>query len=355
MKEIELQVTDFNEFTKFLGLFSILQPACQVTINRSGIEVFGKFLSGRCDLFSNSVSISPMCIDAPESITIFITDLKKFLYTLGMLEKYYDMSDSSLFLTQDIRFMVGEDASYFRISSKKYTIKFQLSSNAIVKTSLGDASNYKLSCTKYATAAHAAFLNGKDILSELNFLVAFKTDKKRIANVSSLLSTLNNADDVKIKLEIPEQVTIETDLTDSSASSMTAMPNTLYAILADNQKLITSRLGNKVCAVLGDITNLHADYRNYCRVDSLTENFVYLLTTEQLKLVSAIISSFAPAVVKPVKKSKKAAGEEIPPEQPEGNLEIGISKINLMHLNLISQNQNCTSEFYVSLIGRNAD
>ena len=359
MKEFELQINDFNEFTRFLNLFAILQPTAQMTVRDGGIEIFGKFLSGRCDLFSTSISLSPLALEKPENgITVFFADLKKFIYTIGILGRYYDLADNSPFLTKEITFHVAADASYIRIASRKYTIKYQLSSNAVVRSTLGDAATTILPCSKYATAAHNAYSNGKSIIDETQPLLAFKTGKKRIGNIAPLLSTLTSSDNVMVKLELPEQVAIEPDLGgEGNGGKAFVVPNTLYAVISDTQRLIATKLGNKVCVEVGNITKLDPEYKSHCRVDSLTENFVFLMTTEQLKLISTIISSFAPPDVKApkAKKVKKGTqGEEEPTIQPQNEdsgIEVSISKVNLIHLNLISCLNGCTSEFYISMIG----
>ena len=364
MKEFDLQVNDFNEFSRFLNLFAVLQPTAQMTIKDSGIEIFGKFLSGRCDLFGTSVSLSPLILESEKpanGVTVFFADLKKFIYTIGILTRYYDLSDNSPFLTKEIALYVASDASYIRIASRKYTIKFQLSSNAVVRSTLGDSATTVLPPSKYAVAAHTAYSNGKSIVEETQPLLAFKTGKKRIGNIAPLLSTLTSSDNVMVKLEIPEQVAIETELGgEGNGGKAFVVPNTLYAVISDTQRLIATKLGNKVCVEVGNITNHASDYKEHCRVDSLTENFVFLMTTEQLKLISALISSFAPAEVKvkAPKKSKKGdafaqALDEptVAPQQEDGGVEISISKVNLLHLNLISSANGVTSEFYISMIG----
>ena len=366
MKEYELQVNDFNEFVKFLNLFSTLQPSAQMTIKKDGIEIFGKFLSGRCDLFSNSVCLSPMLSQEstiPETgVTVFFADLKKFIYTIGILERYYNLSDNSPFLTKEICLFVAADSSYVRIASRKYTIKFQLSSNAVVRNSLGDAPTTKLACSKYAAAAHNAYCDGKNIVEETQPLISFKTGKKRIGNIAPLLSTLTSSDNVMIKLELPEQVAIEPELGgEGNGGKAFVVPNTLYAVVSDTQRLIATKLGNKVCVEVGNITRLDTEYKNFCRVDSLTENFVFLMTTEQLKLISSLISSFAPAEAKApkAKKSKKSDPFAQAMDEPtvvqtseDAAIEISISKVNLLHLNLISTPGNGVgSEFYISMIG----
>lgn len=360
MKEFNLKVNDFNEFTRFLNLFAVLQPTAQMTIKDGGIEIFGKFLSGRCDLFSNSVTLAPLAQDKPANgITVFFADLKKFIYTLGILGKYYDLSSNSPFLTNEISLYVAADASYFRIASRKYTIKFQLSSNAVVRSTLGDSATTVLPPSKYASIAHNAYSSGKSIIDEIQPLLAFKTGKKRIGNIAPLLSTLTSSDNVMIKLEIPEQVAIETELGgDGNDGKAFVVPNTLYAVISDTQRLIATKLGNKVCVEVGNITSLASEYKEHCRVDSLTENFVFLMTSEQLKLVSTLVSAFAPPDVKPQKPKKSKKGEQpkeeeepVVPKQEDSGVEIGISKVNLMHLNLISAVNGVTSEFYISMIG----
>ena len=359
LKEYELQVNDFNEFTRFLNLFAVLQPTAQMTIKDGGIEIFGKFLSGRCDLFSTAISLSPLALEKPANgITVFFADLKKFIYTLGILGRYYDLSDNSPFLTKEITLHVAADASYIRIASRKYTIKYQLSSNAVVRSTLGDAATTVLPPSKYAAVAHNAYAGGKSIIDEIQPLLAFKTGKKRIGNIAPLLSTLASSDNVMIKLEIPEQVAIETDLGgEGNGGKAFVVPNTMYAVISDTQRLIATKLGNKVCVEVGNITNLASEYKEHCRVDSLKENFVFLMTIDQLKLISTLVSSFAPPEVKapkPKKGKKGAPAEEEPTIQPQiedTGIEIGISKVNLMHLNLISAVGSVTSEFYISMIG----
>lgn len=365
MKEYELQINDFNEFSRFLNLFAVLQPTAQMTIKDSGIEIFGKFLSGRCDLFSTSVCLSPIAVDKPANgITVFFADLKKFIYTIGILGKYYDLSNNSPFLTKEVSIYVATDASYIRIASRKYTIKFQLSSNAVVRSTLGDAATTVLQCSKYATMAHTAYSNGKSIVDETQPLLAFKTGKKRIGNIAPLMSTLASSDNVMVKLEIPEQVAIEQDLGgEGNDGKAFVVPNTLYAVISDTQRLIATKLGNKVCVEVGNITNLAEEYKQFCRTDTLTENFVFLMTADQLKLVSTLVSAFAPpeVKVKAPKKSKKAADKKeeekteeeptVEPKNEDTGIEISISKVNLMHLNLISSVNGATSEFYISMVG----
>ena len=364
MKEFELQINDFNEFSRFLGLFATLQQSAQMRVKVEGIEIFGKFLSGRCDLFSTSVSLSPLLLEdeRPEGgIVIFFADLKKFIYTLSILGRYYDLSDNTPFLTKEVALYVARDASYVRIASRKYTIKFQLSTNAVVRNTLGDSATTVLPCSKYAAAAHAAYSSGKGIVDETQPLLAFKTGKKRIGNIAPLLATLTSSDNVMVKLEIPEQVAIETELGgDGNDGKAFVVPNTLYAVISDTQRLIATKLGNKVCVEVGNITNLDKDYKAHCKVDSLTENFVFLMTTDQLKLVSTLISAFAPAEVKAPKAPKKKKGDAfaqamdeptVQPTNEDSGIEISISKVNLMHLNLISNANGVTSEFYISMVG----
>jgi len=353
MDEIELKVNDFNEFTRFLKLFSILRQTCQMNVTAKGVEVFGKFSSGRCDLYSSSVEVFNTSETTPPNATIFLADISKFMYVLEMLGKYYNLSDNTPFDTQEIRIFVGSDSSYIRVASEKYTIKFQLSSNAVVKNSIGNESSYALKPSKYSELAHALVSGGREI-SELDFLLCFRTDAKRLANLSSLMSALSNADDLKIKMEIPEQTRLEQDLT-AAGTSMSVIPNKLYSILSDNQKLVASKLGNKICVESGDIVKTSADYMDACRTDTTTENFIYLLTPDQLKLITSLVAAFFPKA-KPAKKGKKATEQmEIPLDdgQSDGCVEIGVSKVNMMHMNLISQTERgCVSEFYVTLVGR---
>ena len=110
------------------------------------------------------------------------------------------------------------------------------------------------------------------------------------------------------------------------------MSNTLYATISDNQKLVKSNIGNKVSVEFGKITFAAENYKDICKTNNTTENFVFLSNKSILDSLSSTCRSF-------VSNSKAK------------DLEIVISKPNLMHLNLNVMSQNAKSEIYVTVIG----
>ena len=110
------------------------------------------------------------------------------------------------------------------------------------------------------------------------------------------------------------------------------LANTLYATISDSQKLVKSSIGNKIAIEFGKMTYAAENYLDMCNTASTTQNFIFLCNKEILDNMSSTCKAFMLA-----SKAK--------------DMEIIISKPNLMHLNMNIVSQTAKSEIYVTVIG----
>ena len=328
-KEYKLKVEDFEQCIGSLGTFdtTLEQSCCQATIGWKETTMFNKWSTGKSDLFTSAIHIDRLVDEQEgdektEQLTLFIPNVKKFLVVLRNIGKYYDIKDTSIWTEDKVQLFVCSKSSYVRIASPKYNIKFQLSTNAVMETQLGNVEKV-LVPSKYGEVVHST-INKDDLQS--NFLLKANVGSGKFSEINDLLSTLSESTEASIKIQTPEQAKIEEDVNPNP------LTNTLYATITDNQKLVKSNIGNKVSVEFGKITYAAENYKEICCDTSTTKNFVFLCNKTILDTLSATCKSFAV--------SSKAK-----------DIEVVISKPNLIHLNLNMQSQTSRSEIYVTVIG----
>ena len=329
-EEYRLKIKDFEQLVGMLTTFdtTLEQSCCQATITKSETTMFNKWSTGKSDLFTNSLCLDGEqdgTIELPETVTLFIPNVKKLILVLKNVGKYYDVKDDAVFNERKVSMFVCSRASYVRIASPKYNIKFQLSTNAIMETQLGNIEKV-LVPSKYGEVVHKT-VNREDL--QTNFLLTASVGSGKFSEVNDMMSTLSESAESSIKIQIPEQTKIEEDVNPNP------LKNTLYATVSDNQKLVKSKIGNKVSIEFGKITYAAENYLDVCRLTSTSENFVFLCSKEILGTLSSICRAFASA-----SKAK--------------DIEIVISKPNLLHMNLEVVSQTAKSEIYVTVIGTKA-
>lgn len=325
--EYRLKVNDFEQLVGMLTTFdtTLEQSCCQATIGRTETTMFNKWATGKSDLFTSAIHLDETQdegVELPEGVTMFIPNVKKFILVLRNVGKYYDIKDTTLFSSGKVKILVCSKASYVRVASPKYNIKFQLSTNAIMETQMGKVERV-LVPSKYGEVVHKA-ANIEDLQS--NFLLTANVNAGKFTEINDLMTTLSESTESSIKIQIPEQAKIENDV------NTDPLANTLYATVSDNQKLVRSNIGNKVSVEFGKITFAAENYKDICEVASTTKNFVFLCNKTILDTLSSTCRSFIAA-----SKAK--------------DIEIVISKPNLMHLNMNVLSQTAKSEIYVTVIG----
>ena len=333
-KEYQLKIEDFEQFLGALTTFdtTLAQSCCQATIGWKETTMFNKWSTGKSDLFTTAVHLhGPVNgTDGEEvvsELTLFIPNVKKLITVLKNVGKYYDIKDASVFdiSSGKVKMFVCAKSSYIRISSPKYNIKFQLSTSAIMESQLGNVEKV-LVPSRYGDVVHKT-PNIEDLQS--NFLLTANVNSGKFSEVSDLLATLSETSEASIKIQIPEQAKIEGDVNPNP------LTNTLYATVSDNQKLVKSNIGNKVSVEFGKTTYAAPNYKDICCMTSTTENFIFLCNKEILDTLAAICRAFTSA-----SKAK--------------DIEIVISKPNLLHLNLNVMSQTAKSDIYVTVIGTKA-
>ena len=323
--EYALKVEDFEQLLGALSTFdtTLAQSCCQATLGKSETTMFNKWATGKSDLFTSAIHLDETTLEpGVENVTLFIPNVKKFIVVLKNVGKYYDIKDTTLFSSGKVKLLVCSQSSYIRVASPKYNIKFQLSTNAVMQSQLGNVEKV-LVPSKYGDIVHRT-ANMEDLQS--NFLLTATIGAGKFTEVNDLMSTLSETTESSIKIQIPEQAKIEMDVNPNP------LPNTLYATISDNQKLVKSNIGNKVSVEFGKITFAAENYKDLCEVGSTTKNFVFLCNKEILEGLSSTCRSFVSA-----SKAK--------------DIEIIISKPNLMHLNLNVMSSTAKSEIYVTTIG----
>lgn len=326
-KEYKLKVNDFEQLIGSLTTFdtTLEMSCCQATVTKKETTMFNKWTGGKSDLFTSTLKLDESDLDeGVDTITLFIPNVKKLILVLKNIGKYYDVKDQSIF-NQDgkVKLYVCSKSSYIRIASPKYNIKFQLSTSSIVESQMSNI-EHVLVPSKYGAVAHST-PNLEDLQS--NFLLTSKIDANKFSEINDLLTTLSETSEASIKIQIPEQAKIEEDV-----NSSTPITNTLYATISDNQKLVKSNIGNKVSVEFGKITFAAENYKDICCLTSTTQNFIFLCNKTILDSLSSVCRSFV--------SSSKAK-----------DIELVISKPNLMHLNLNVMSQDAKSEIYVTVIG----
>lgn len=327
-KEYTLKVEDFEQLLGVLTTFdtTLEQSCCQATIGRKETTMFNKWTSGKSDLFTSSVHLDSETPEDVENVTMFIPNVKKFIAVLKNVGKYYDIKDSTVFgESGKVKMFVCSKASHVRIASPKYNIKFQLSTNAIMQTQLGSVEKV-LVPSKYGEVVHST-VDSESL--QKNFLLTASVSASKFSEVNDLLSTLSESTESSIKIQIPEQAKIEEDVNPNP------MANTLYATVSDNQKLVKSNIGNKVSVEFGKMTYAAPNYLDICNTSSTTANFVFLCNKGILDTLSSVSRAFMAA-----SKAK--------------DIEIVISKPNLIHMNMNVMSQTAKSEIYVTMIGTKA-
>ena len=325
--EYRLKVNDFEQLVGMLTTFdtTLEQSCCQATIGRTETTMFNKWATGKSDLFTSAIHLDETQdegVELPEGVTMFIPNVKKFILVLRNVGKYYDIKDTTLFSSGKVKILVCSHASYVRVASPKYNIKFQLSTNAVMETQMGSVERV-LVPSKYGEVVHKT-ANLEDLQS--NFLLTANVNAGKFTEINDLMTTLSESTESSIKIQIPEQAKIENDV------NTDPLANTLYATVSDNQKLVRSNIGNKVSVEFGKITFAAENYKDICEVASTTKNFVFLCNKTILDTLSGTCRSFIAA-----SKAK--------------DIEIVISKPNLMHLNMNVLSQTAKSEIYVTVIG----
>ena len=323
--EYALKVEDFEQLLGALSTFdtTLAQSCCQATLGKSETTMFNKWATGKSDLFTSAIHLDETTLEpGVENVTLFIPNVKKFIVVLKNVGKYYDIKDTTLFSSGKVKLLVCSQSSYIRVASPKYNIKFQLSTNAVMQSQLGNVEKV-LVPSKYGDIVHRT-ANMEDL--QANFLLTATIGAGKFTEVNDLMSTLSETTESSIKIQIPEQAKIEMDVNPNP------LPNTLYATISDNQKLVKSNIGNKVSVEFGKITFATENYKDLCELGSTTKNFVFLCNKEILEGLSATCRSFVSA-----SKAK--------------DIEIVISKPNLMHLNLNVMSSTAKSEIYVTTIG----
>ena len=327
-EEYNLKINDYEQLIGVLTTFdtTLEQSCCQTTIGRKETTMFNKWSTGKSDLFTTSIHLDESTTpDDVESSTLFIPNVKKFILVLKNIGKYYDTKDESIFKDGKVKLFVCAKSSYVRIASPKYNIKFQLSTNAIMESQLGNIEKI-LVPSKYGDVVHKT-VNKEDLQS--NFLMTANVNANKFSEINDLMTTLSETAESSIKIQIPEQAKIEEDV------NTNPLANTLYATISDNQKLVKSNIGNKVSVEFGKITYAAENYKDICCMTSTTQNFVFLCNKAILDTLSSTCRSFI--------STSKAK-----------DIEIVISKPNLMHLNLNVMSQTSKSEIYVTVIGTKA-
>ena len=325
--EYNIKIEDFEQLLGSMTTFSTTLPApcCQMNIGKGETTMFNKWTSGKSDLFTTAMHLDD-ATEGDAKLVVFIPDVKKLVVALKNVGKYYDIKDTSLFADGGkVKMYVCSMGSYIRISSPKYSIKFQLSTTATMESQLGKVERLSTP-SKYGEVMHAT-ANPEDV--QPNFLLTAKVDANKFSEVNDLMSTLSESTESSVKIQIPEQARLEEDVNPNP------LANTLYATVSDNQKLVKSKIGNKVAVEFGKMTYAHPNYLDLCNVASTTENFVFLSTKEILDTMSSTCRAFVSA-----SKAK--------------DIEIVISKPNLIHLNLNVMSQTAKSEIYVTIIGTKA-
>lgn len=324
MAEFKLKVEDFEQLLGALTTFdtTLAASCCQATIGLKETTMFNKWATGKSDLFTSAIHIEEEQEGGPDNITLFIPNVKKLIVVLKNIGKYYDIKDSTLFSSGKVKLMVCDKASYIRVASPKYNIKFQLSTNAIMESQLGNIEKV-LVPSKYGNVVHQT-ANLEDLNS--NFLMTATVNANKFSEINDLMSTLSETTESSIKVQTPEQAKIEDDVIKDP------LTNTLYATVSDNQKLVKSNIGNKVSVEFGKITFAAENYKDICPTNSTALNFVFLCNKTILDSLATTCRSFVA--------SSKAK-----------DIEIVISKLNLMHLNLNVMSSTAKSEIYVTVIG----
>ena len=332
--EYKLKVEDFEQFLGALNTFdtTLEQSCCQATVGWKETTMFNKWSTGKSDLFTSAIHLHEVVHDGDgpdsaqlEHLTLFIPNVKKFLVVLKNIGKYYEIGDPSIWTEDKVQLFVCAKASYVRIASPKYNIKFQLSTNAIMESTLGNVEKV-LVPSKYGEVVHST-INRDDL--QTNFLLTANVNANKFSEINDLLSTLSESTEASIKIQTPEQAKIEEDVNPNP------LVNTLYATISDNQKLVKSKIGNKVSVEFGKITFAAENYKEICCDTSTVKNFVFLCNKNILDTLSSTCKSFSVA-----SKAK--------------DIEVVISKPNLIHLNLDMQSQTAKSEIYVTVIGTKA-
>ena len=324
MAEFKLKVEDFEQLLGALTTFdtTLAASCCQATIGLKETTMFNKWATGKSDLFTSAIHIEDEQEGRPDNITLFIPNVKKLIVVLKNIGKYYDIKDSTLFSSGKVKLMVCDKASYIRVASPKYNIKFQLSTNAIMESQLGNIEKV-LVPSKYGNVVHQT-ANLEDLNS--NFLMTATVNANKFSEINDLMSTLSETTESSIKVQTPEQAKIEDDVIKDP------LTNTLYATISDNQKLVKSNIGNKVSVEFGKITFAAENYKDICPTNSTALNFVFLCNKTILDSLATTCRSFVA--------TSKAK-----------DIEIVISKLNLMHLNLNVMSSTAKSEIYVTVIG----
>lgn len=325
LEEYTLKVEDFEQLIGALTTFdtTLAQSCCQVTIGKTETTMFNKWTTGKSDLFTSSIHLDDTSLDeGVENVTLFVPSVKKMILVFKNVGKYYDIKDTTLFSSGKVKVLVCSKASYIRVASPKYNIKFQLSTNSIMEGRLGNVERV-LVPSKYGEVVHKT-ANIEDLQS--NFLLTATVNSNKFTEIHDLMTSLSDTTESSIKIQIPEQAKIEEDVNSSP------LANTLYATVSDSQKLVKSNIGNKVSVEFGKMTYAAENYLDICKLTSSTENFVFLCNSEILDTLSSICRSFV--------SSSKAK-----------DIEIVISKPNLMHLNMNVVSQTAKSEIYVTMIG----
>lgn len=324
-KEHLLKVGDFEQLLGAIATFetTLAASCCQMNIGMAETTMFNKWATGKSDLFTSSIHLDENAEVPPSGkVTLFIPNVKKLLLVLKNVGKYYDIKDATLFTSGKVKLFVCANSSYIRVASPKYSIKFQLSTNAVMESQLGKVERVDTP-SKYGEVVHRT-PNPEDLQS--NFLLTANINANKFSEVNDLLTTLSETSEASIKIQIPEQAKIETDVNPNP------LPNTLYATISDNQKLVRSNIGNKVSVEFGKITYAAENYLDICNVSSITENSVFLCNKDILDTLSATTRSFVA--------TSKAK-----------DIEIVISKPNLIHLNMSVMSSTSKSEIYVTVIG----
>ena len=327
--EIKLKIEDFEQLVGMITTFdtTLEQSCCQATIGRTETTMFNKWTTGKSDLFTTALHIDPeeKAEVLQDGVVLFIPNVKKLVAALKNVGRYYDVKDPAIFSEGKVKMFVCSKSSYVRIASPKYNIKFQLSTNAIMETQMGNVERV-LVPSRYGDVVHRA-ANPEDIQG--NFLLCANVNANKFTEISDATATLSETAESSIKIQTPEQAAIEEDV------NAEVLQNTLYATISDNQKLVRSKIGNKVSVEFGKITYAAPNYKDVCNTNSTTQNFVFLCNKAILDTLSSICRSFVA--------TSKAK-----------DIEVVISKPNLVHLNMNVISPNAKSEVYVTVIGTKA-
>ena len=128
--EYKLKVEDFEQLVGMLTTFdtTLASSCCQTTIGKTETTMFNKWSTGKSDLFTSAIHLDTETqdedVELPEGVTMFIPNVKKFIVVLKNVGKYYDVKDATIFSSGKVKFLVCSKASYIRIASPKYNIKF---------------------------------------------------------------------------------------------------------------------------------------------------------------------------------------------------------------------------------------